>query len=107
MKPLSPTLRVKKRYLKFKIISEKPISKEDAIKTIRSKVLEVLGTLGSSQADFEIYGFDEKTQTGEIKTNHTSVNLIKGVLAMMDKINNQEIIVDVERTSGTLKSLRS
>ena len=65
MKAYPPTLKTRKRYLKFEIVSNSPAKKEVVLKTIKSKVIEVIGTLGSANADFAIFNFDEKTQKGE------------------------------------------
>jgi len=106
VKAFPPTLKTKKRYLKFEMISEKPVMGIDAVKAIKSKVIELVGTIGVSDADFAVFNFDEKTQKGEIKTNNKNVEMIKACLALIDKISNQKVVVNVERTSGTLKSLR-
>jgi len=105
-KAYPPTLKTKKRYLKFEIISEKPVKKEDAGKAIKAKVVEMIGTIGAANADFAVFNLNEKTQKGEIKTNNKNVDLIKACLALINIIGSQQVVVNVERTSGTLKSLR-
>jgi RNase P/RNase MRP subunit POP5 len=87
MKPLKPSMREKKRYLR---IRGKVSEAEEA-------VLEGIGTIGASKASFN--WIKKGKDSGVISINRGSLDHVKACFALWpDKIV-------VERVSGTLKGL--
>ena len=106
MKRILPSLRQKKRYLVFEIVSNKKITSFDAVsKAIWQESLAFLGELGLSKAGIRILNkrFDSKTQRGIIKVNNLYVPHLKSALLMVDKIGNQKAILKSVGVSGILK----
>lgn len=101
-----PTLKEKKRYLAFEIISK---DKLDSFKQISEKIMnqifEFIGTFGVSKAGVRILAdkWNPKSQRGLIKVNNKHVDEIKSALCFIKDINNKKIIVKTVGVSGILK----
>ena len=59
MKRLLPSLRAKKRYLAFELISEVPVSRSDLVKEVMSSASSLLGDVTASECDIKVLGFEE------------------------------------------------
>tara|TARA_Y100000310_G_scaffold193072_1_gene193032 strand:+ start:1572 stop:1952 length:381 start_codon:yes stop_codon:yes gene_type:complete len=103
MKPLLPSLREKKRYLVYKIISKEKISGIDANNAIMEGCLQFLGELGVGKAGLipvkEVY----KDNQGVLKVNTKYVNEVKMSLGLIKEIKGSKVVVDTLSVSGTLK----
>jgi len=105
VKPLLPSLREKKRYLVFQVISKSPIkSSQKIIKSIYSEYLKFLGELGFAKAApmFLNDKYNSKSQKGIIKINNKYINHLKAVLTLVKKIDRQDIIISSVGVSGIL-----
>ena len=101
-----PSLRERKRYLAFEIISETPIKDFNAVsKVIFDKALEFLGELGCSEAGINILSdkYDGKKQRGLMRINNKSLDKMKATFALIDQMANQNVIVRSIGASGILK----
>lgn len=58
MKRLLPSLRAKKRYLAFELISEEPASRSDIVKEVMSSASSLLGDVTTSDCDIRVLGFE-------------------------------------------------
>ncbi|MBT5022959.1 hypothetical protein HOK51_04515 [Candidatus Woesearchaeota archaeon] len=106
MKPLLPSLRERKRYLVYEIISNGPIQDTKTVsKTFWSAFNRYLGELGCSQAGIMILEdkYNKQNQRGVIRVNNKFVDKIIANLALIDNIDNQKTIVNTVGVSGTLK----
>lgn len=105
MKRILPSLRQKKRYLVFEIVSNKKISSFEAISNaIWQNALTFLGELNVAKAGIWILKekFDPKLQRGIIKVNNLYVAHLKSVLLMVNRISNQKVILRCVGVSGIL-----
>ena len=104
MKPLLPSLREKKRYLAFEIISNKKIGKMP-YEEIQKSMLDLHGSVGLADAGliFLKNKWSTELQRGIVKVNHKGVDKLKGSLCFVDKINNSESIIKSVGVSGILK----
>ncbi len=106
LKPLLPSLREKKRYLAFEVLSKGKITDFDAVSnTILDTSTEFLGQLGMSKAGIMILKdkYNKDSQRGLIRVNHKNVDNLKAALTMVDNIDNSEVIVKSIGVSGILK----
>ncbi len=98
-KPLSPSLRQKKRYLVFEVISE---IKQD-FNVVNNLILQhtsnLLGSLGMAQAGLLVLHDKFNGEKGIIKVNHKYVHHLKAILAL---INNENICFRSIGVSGIL-----
>lgn len=109
-KLLPPTQREKNRYLAFEITSDQKYSREDIVKAVWNAALRYIGEKGASASSLWIMDWDDETQRGIIKVNHTSVDDIKASLTLLTEIkkgeNRYTAAYRTITVSGTLKKLR-
>ena len=106
IKPVMPSLREKKRYLAFEVISKQKIEDSNKVKeSIMGGALEFLGHLGMAKAGAIILKdkWNKDLQRGIIKVNNKEVDNLKAALAFIEKIDGKEAIVKSVGVSGILK----
>jgi ribonuclease P/MRP protein subunit POP5 len=101
LKRLLPSLRVKKRYLAFELISEVPVSRSDLFKEVVSSASSLLGDVVTSECDIKMLGFEDRK--GIIQCSHTKVKETRASLATLTRINGKRVTLHVLGTSGTVK----
>lgn len=105
IKPLMPSLRERKRYLAFEIISERPIKDFKAVEAaIQAKSLEFIGELGCAEAGIMILNdkYNPQNQRGVIRVNNKNLNRLRATLALIEQIDNTNVIVKSVGASGML-----
>ena len=105
IKSVLPTLREKKRYLTFEIISKNKINSFESVsKAIWKHVLGFLGSKTTGKAGIWILNdkYNSRKQRGVIRVGHKFVDDLKAALIQIKEINNQEVIVHSLGTSGVL-----
>lgn len=103
LKPILPSLKEKKRYLSFEILSESNIPVNEAEKSISESCLSFLGTLEAGKASLMFLNDKYSDNSGVIKTNHRYTDKVRTALALINKIDNKDVIVRTRVVSGTLK----
>jgi ribonuclease P/MRP protein subunit POP5 len=106
LKPILPSLREKKRYLVFEVISKERIKDINPVSdTIKSSILAFNGTVGAAKTGFLMLKnkWDAQNQRGVLKVSHKHVDSIKSSLLFIDKIDKKQAIVKSLGTSGILK----
>lgn len=104
IKPLLPSLREKKRYLVFEVISKEQIASNAKIsEAIMQSCHDFMGDLGMARAGIMILPDKYKGAKGIIRVGHRYVNELRASLALIQKIDNQEVIVRSCGLSGILK----
>ena len=107
IKPILPSLREKKRYLAYKIISKVNHDPKDITKAIKKAVKAFIGTLGSSKAGILHLEdkYDSKDKTGIIRVNNKYVTHLRSSLLFIE-LDNVNTIFQSLNTSGILKKLK-
>lgn len=106
IKPLLPTLKEKKRYLAFEILSKKQIKAFSSIsRAVWSAVTGFVGSKGASEMGLQVFPekYDNSKQKGLIKTSHKTVDALRASLAFITEIENQPVIVRSLGLSGIMK----
>ena len=110
LKPVLPSLREKKRYLAFEVISKEKINDMGAVSNaIYNCSLKFLGLLGAAKAGIMVLDnkWDSKLQRGIIKVSHKHVDAVKASLVFADKIEDKEVIFRSLGVSGILRKAES
>lgn len=109
MKRLLPSLREKKRYLTFKIISESKFKVITALKEIKSEIISYFGQKGMADANIQILKetYDENKQAGVIKVGNKYVNQLKSALMFITNIEEKPVIIKSVITSGILNKAKN
>ncbi len=105
MKPLLPTLREKKRYLVFEVISEKQMLWPAVRKSVDQAILRHIGDLGYAKAGVQL--LDKRWNTplsrGMLRTTHTSLDAVRSSLGFVRDIDGKPVVVRSVGASGILK----
>lgn len=109
LKPLPPTMREKKRYLAFEIISEKDAYPDfkSSSKYMLDSIFSFMGESSASRAGIWMLPDKFKDGKGIIRVNNKYVNELKVALSHIQKIDNTEVIVRSLGVSGILKKAMS
>lgn len=106
LKPILPSLREKKRYLVFEVISKEKVTDENAVSdAIWNCSLQFLGKFGTAKAGIIVLSnkWDKDRQRGIIKVSHKYVDALKAALLFADKIENRGVIFRSLGVSGILR----
>lgn len=109
IKPLLPSLREKKRYLVFEIISDDKITNLNSISNaILDSCHNFLGEIGMAKAGLLILDdkYNKEKQRGIIRVNNKMVNHLKGSLCFIKQIDNKQVIIKSVGVSGILKKAK-
>ncbi|MFH0928879.1 MAG: Rpp14/Pop5 family protein [Candidatus Aenigmatarchaeota archaeon] len=107
-KPLPSSLRSRRRYIAYQVISEEKVLLDDITNTIWHSVLNFLGEHGTSETDMWIARdtFNEENQTGLIRCAHDSVEEIRTALALIQRIGDARVVFKVLGISGTMNAAK-
>jgi|SRR3989344_3870993 len=106
LKTLLPSLKERKRYLVFEVISKsKDFSLEDIKKSILDAEIFFLGLSGLSRAGL-IFLEDWKNQRGIMRVSHKEVDAVKAGFCFVRKINKEEVVLRSIGVSGILQKAR-
>ena len=98
---LLPSLREKKRYLAFEIISDGAVSRRDFVDEIDRSASSLLGDIGSSECGLKMLSFDRGV--GIIKCVRTKTEHTRAVLATVNRVRGVRVAVHVIGSSGSVK----
>ena len=110
LKPVLPSLREKKRYMVFEVVSNKKITDASLVSNaIWHYSLQFLGQLGVAKAGLMVLNnkWDAELQRGIIKVSHKHVDAVKAGLTFANKIGNTDIIFRSIGVSGILRKAES
>jgi len=102
MKPLLPTLRAKKRYVVYELLSEKSLS-GDLDRAVTSHLRRTLGLWDSARAGIIPVRYDRERQQGILRVSSKAVDKVKASLLLLTTINGTRVIPRVRGVSGILK----
>ncbi|RME32240.1 hypothetical protein D6789_00265 [Candidatus Woesearchaeota archaeon] len=102
MKPLLPTMKEKKRYLVYELISKEPLKgrpQHDVISHLR----KTLGVFDCARAGVQAVAWDHERQIGTLRVSHRSVDTVKAALLLLTDIKGTKVIPKTRGVSGILK----
>lgn len=106
LKPILPTLREKKRYLAFELVSKSKIKDYASVsKAIWHGLLLFNGVKGAAQAGMMLLPekYNDRLQRGIARVNHRHVGSLKAGLVFVQDIENTPVIARSLGVSGSLK----
>ena len=104
LKRLLPTLRERKRYVVFQILSEKQISDAEHVRqAIEQALFNYVGTKGVRQAGLMFLKDKYQKNQGTVRINHKMVDEFKASMMHITHIDDQEVALKSVITSGTMK----
>ncbi len=103
LKPILPSLKERKRYLSFEIISNNDFSVDEVSKAVDETTMGFLGSSEAGKAGIAFLKDKYSDNSGVVKTTHKYVDKVRAALALIKTIDNKEVIVRTRVVSGTLK----
>ncbi len=103
-KAIMPSLREKRRYLVYRILSEEKLSNNNVKKAIEDACSSFMGELDYSKAGIMILG---NLDTGVVRVNNKYLNKVRAGMMLIDSIDNHKVIIETVGISGILKKARS
>ena len=104
---LKPSLKEKKRYILFEIVSGQDFSLDEVKSEAEKAWHAFLGDLGVSKAAPMFIKENYKNNKFIIKVSNKYTDEIKSALILIKKIKNTPVIVKSMVTSGTIKKISS
>ncbi|MFH1106083.1 MAG: Rpp14/Pop5 family protein [Candidatus Aenigmatarchaeota archaeon] len=103
------SLGARNRYLTFEIISESEVQFGDFVNVAWNSILSFLGERGASRAGVWIVKdlWDQKQQKGVVKCSHRAVESVRSALALITRIGDSRIIINIAGVSGTMQSAKT
>ncbi len=108
LKPLLPSLREKKRYVAYEILSSHQFDGRQANQAIKDAAQTFLGTLGMAKAGIITLDdeFNPAKQRGMARVNHKKTDEFKASLVMIKQIDGKDVIVRSVGASGMLRKTK-
>ena len=103
MKGILPSLKEKKRYLAYEVISEGNLNKYDIAKAVKENSLKFMGSLNYGKAGVKMISAGKK---GIVKVNNKFVDHLKSSLILINKVGNNNVMFKTVKVSGVLKKLK-
>jgi len=107
-KKLPPSLRTKRRYIVFEIISEHPMEYSDFVNAVWASLLNFLGEATTSDARIWIIQnlYDLKNHRGVIRCKHDSVEQVRAALTLIQMVGETKAVIKILGVTGTIKSAK-
>ncbi|RJQ21203.1 hypothetical protein C4580_03085 [Candidatus Woesearchaeota archaeon] len=105
LRPILPTLKEKKRYLAFEILSNGKMKDfSDVSRAIWGSLLSFVGTRGAGEMGVIMIPekYNAKRQRGLIRVAHTGLDTLRASLALVQKVGDDDAIVRSLGASGIL-----
>jgi len=102
-----PVRNTRRRYLGFRVLYGRGASEEQLWDAIVSGFRLLYGVKGLSEANLKLIEYDPEASTGIMRCSHDYVTQTRAALARVAELLGQPAVVQVDRVSGTIKSLRS
>jgi ribonuclease P/MRP protein subunit POP5 len=104
---IPPSLRDRRRYLVFELMSEREIDKWALLKEIRDSVFSLYGDVGVSESKIRLMEYTKREGTdrgmGILRCAHDKVEEVRAALACIHSANEASLSIRVIGTSGTIK----
>ncbi len=102
-----PVRDVRRRYLYVKVSSDGTITDEQFINAVFDKVHFLYGVTGASEMNTRLIEWDDTKQSAIVRVHHTMLTEARAAIAHIQEISENEVRLDIERVSGTIKTLKS
>lgn len=101
-----PVRNTRRRYIAFSVRCSRGVSEEQLWDTVVSGFRLLYGVKGLSEANLKLIEYDAEASTGIMRCSHDYVTQTRAALARVTELLGQPAAVQVDRVSGTIRSLR-
>lgn len=106
LKPIPPTLRGKKRYVKFEFLCKISLGENDVKKSIWSVFQGIFGERGIADQKLWLIKWYSNTNTGILRCNLKEEENVKAGLLFIQSIVNEPVLPVILSVSGSMKKLK-
>ncbi len=106
MRKLLPSLREKKRYVAFEVISAKQFGQQEVVDAVHRSVLDLNGTFGAAIAGIYVPANLFHRERGIVRTSHKALDMVRAALCCIKSIGQDDVIVRSVGVSGSLKKAK-
>ena len=103
--PLKPSMREKKRYMAYEIMSKEPLAR-DIDKVLINKIKALLGVFSASKAGVMSVKYNPDKQRGILRVDRKFVDNIRSCFVMIKNLNDKEVLIRTLRVSGMLNKVK-
>ena len=103
---LLPSLKEKKRYIAFKVTSERNIPKNSVIKAIQASCRVFLGELNYGKAGVSVVENLTDNKKGVVRVNNKFIDHVKTSMILIKKIDGERVTFRNVKSSGVLNKLK-
>lgn len=103
MKPLLPSLKEKKRYLVFEVITKEKLTDfKQSLIEIKMRMNSFFGQINASKAGVQIIRHDAGSQRVLVRVGHRFVDQLRASLLFIDRLEGKRVIFRSIVVSGIL-----
>ncbi len=103
--PLKPSMREKKRYMAYEIMSKEPLN-GNTDKVLINQIKALLGVFSAGKAGVMSVKYASEKQRGVIRVERKFVDHVRSCFVMIKNLNNQEVLIRTLRVSGMLNKAK-
>jgi len=105
---LSPSLRFKRRYIAYRVLSEKEVDFKELSIAMWNSMLDYLGEKGVAESRVWVLKstYDAEKKMGLIRCIHTGTENVRAALSFVQKVGDQSVVIQVLGLSGTIKAAK-
>lgn len=105
LKPLPSTLREKRRYIVFEIVSEKKLNAKKLSNSVYKQIQNLIGEINMAKAG--IIMLEGKDNKGIVSSTNKLANEVVSALTLVSYLDNQEVKIKTLGMSGILKKAKN
>ena len=95
--------KIRKRYIVFEVLGQGNINMNELDNEIRKNIVALLGRKGIVEVGYKLVFYDESQRKGIIRSNNRAYKFLIGILGLVRKIGNKNILIVPISIHGTLK----
>ncbi|MFN3384589.1 MAG: Rpp14/Pop5 family protein [Archaeoglobaceae archaeon] len=101
---LPPSMRSRKRYIAFKIISESSVNERELWDAMMRNLISLFGETEAFDAGFKLEEFDGRK--GIVSCKLEALERVMIAMTLMDKVGEKDLALITLGVSGTIKKCR-
>ena len=105
-KPLLPSLKERKRYVVFQVLSDGKFGLNDVQSEVNKQFSSLLGKIEVAKAGL-MFMDDWRNNKSILRVNNKYVDYVKACFCVINKINGAEVIIRSINVSGILNKARN
>ncbi|RMF88830.1 MAG: ribonuclease P protein component 2 [Methanobacteriota archaeon] len=99
-------MRMKRRYIAFRIHSAGAVAKKDFVHALLDEMLAMFGERLTAEVGLWVLDFDERRRRGFLTCSHRYVGEVIAAISLIHRLSGARASVEVLGVSGTIRSLK-